>query len=116
VSELLSALKRLGSAEEFLSFFRIAFDQRVVDVYRLRILKQANAFLRQQDVSEARDDELYEDFRRFLNGVYQDFAAFNGAGPVRSEDESRAAHALQRPTSAFVPLEDVLRLKRPKGS
>ncbi|KAF0138446.1 MAG: hypothetical protein FD153_1308 [Rhodospirillaceae bacterium] len=34
---------RLSTAEEFLTFFAILFDQRVVDVYRLHILKRFGA-------------------------------------------------------------------------
>ena len=70
VSETLDALRRLGSAEEILAYFRIPFDERVLDVYRMRILKEANGFLNRLGPNGFDEDELYARFRAFLHGVY----------------------------------------------
>jgi hypothetical protein len=111
VSETLDTLRRLGSAEEILAYFRIPFDQRVVDVYRMRILKQANNFLSRLGPNGFDEDELYARFRAFLSGVYQESAEQNGAGPPTAADVSRADIAALRPSSAFVPLDSVIGIK-----
>jgi Nitrogen fixation protein NifW len=113
VSETLDTMRRLGSAEEILAYFRIPFDQRVVDVYRMRILKEANSFLNGLGPDGTDEDELYARFRAFLNGVYQDSAERNGAGPPAA-GVGRADAAALRPSSAFVPLDAVIGIKRPK--
>lgn len=116
MSETLDTLRRLGSAEEILAYFRIPFDQRVVDVYRMRILKEANGFLNRLGPNGFDEDELYARFRAFLHGVYKDSADQNGAGPPPAADVGRTGAAPLRPSSAFVPLDAVIGIKRPKRS
>jgi len=116
VSETLDTLRRLGSAEEILAYFRIPFDQRVVDVYRMRILKEASGFLNHLGPNGMDEDELYAHFRAFLTGVYQDSAEQNGAGSPPAANAGRADAAALRPSSAFVPLDAVIGIKRPKRS
>lgn len=116
MSDTLDTLKRLGSAEEILSYFRIPFDQRVVDVYRMRILKEASSFLSRLGPNGTDEDELYQQLRAFLHGVYQDSAERNGAGALPAADAPQADAATLRPSSAFVPLDAVIGIKRPKRS
>lgn len=116
MSETLDTLRRLASAEEILSYFRIPFDQRVVDVYRMRILKEASSFLNRLGPNGTDDEELYAQFRAFLSGVYQDSAERDGAGAPPAADAGRTDAAAPRPSSAFVPLDAVIGIKRPKRS
>jgi nitrogenase-stabilizing/protective protein len=112
----LDTLRRLGSAEEILSYFRISFDQRVVDVYRMRILKEASGFLNHLGPHGTDDDELYARFRAFLHDVYRDAAERNGAGSPPAEHQDRTHAVGARPSSTFVPLEAVVGINRPKRS
>lgn len=67
-------LKGLSSAEDFLHFFAVAHDERVVQVNRLHILKRFFQYL-QREPAPALDDELemYHAYRRLLERAYQDF-------------------------------------------
>lgn len=115
MSETLDTLRKLGSAEEILAYFRIPFDQRVLDVYRMRILKEASSFLNRLGPDGTDEDELYAQFRAFLSTVYQDSAQRDGAAPLPTDAHSAGAAPL-RSRSAFVPLDAVIGIKRPKRS
>lgn len=116
MSETLDTLRRLGSAEEILAYFRIPFEQRMVDVYRMRVLKEANNFLNRLGPKSSDEDELYAQFRAFLTGVYQEMAEQKDAVPPPAENAKRDDAAALRPSSAFVPLDAVIGIKRPKRS
>ena len=116
MSETLDTLRKLGSAEEILAYFRIPFDQRVVDVYRMRILKEASSFLNRLGPDGTDEDELYAQFRAFLTAVYQEIAEQKDAVPPPAEDAKRDYAAPLRSSSAFVPLDAVIGIKRPKRS
>ena len=45
MNELTGELAKLSSAEEFLHFFAVPFDQKVINVSRLHILKRFNQYL-----------------------------------------------------------------------
>ena len=70
----LQQLKALSSAEDFLQYFGIPFDQQVVNVSRLHILKRFFQYIRQQTLPSA-DDELalYTVYREQLVKAYADF-------------------------------------------
>jgi hypothetical protein len=116
VSETLDTLRRLSSAEDLLSYFRIPFDQRVLDIHRMRILKQANGFLNGLPVNGAGDDELYELFRAFLYDSYQVFAERSEEAALPPEEGRLPKAAALRPSSAFVPLDAVIGIKRRKDA
>lgn len=67
-------LKNLCSAEEFMDYFGIGYDQRVIDVNRLHILKRFHDYVRQhpelETLDEARQRETY---RACLLKAYEDF-------------------------------------------
>lgn len=68
-------LKDLSSAEDFMQFFGVPFDQKVVNVSRLHILKRFFQYIRQQGDLPGHDDDLamYQSYRGLLIRAYQDF-------------------------------------------
>ncbi len=57
----------MASAEDFLNYFEIPFDNRVVEVNRLHILQRFRDYLRQTDAVDRAD------YARCLRQAYQDF-------------------------------------------
>jgi len=73
-------LKSLSSANEFLEFFGIAYDERVVHVNRLHILKRFYQYLhRADDLAGLNEIDLFRRYREFLMQAYQDFTTSNAA-------------------------------------
>jgi len=73
-------LKTLSSANEFLEFFGIAYDERVVHVNRLHILKRFYQYLHKaDDLAGLNEIELFRRYREFLMQAYQDFTTSNAA-------------------------------------
>jgi nitrogenase-stabilizing/protective protein len=67
-------LKELSSAEDFLQYFGVPFEQRVVNVSRLHILKRFFQYIRQANLLCASDElELYSAYRAHLLKAYSDF-------------------------------------------
>lgn len=74
MEDLVTQLKALSSAEDFLQFFGIAFDERVVQVNRLHILKRFYQYLhRSEGLATLGDVELFRRYRELLTQAYQDF-------------------------------------------
>lgn len=74
MDSLTERLKALSSAEDFFAFFGVPFDERIVQVNRLHILKRFYQYLRQaRDLAEADDIELFRRYRVMLAQAYQDF-------------------------------------------
>ncbi|WP_029043402.1 nitrogenase stabilizing/protective protein NifW [Cupriavidus sp. WS] len=74
MENLTQQLKALSSAEDFLQFFGVSFDQKIVNVSRLHILKRFFQYIRQQTELPA-DDELalFTSYRALLEKAYGDF-------------------------------------------
>lgn len=69
--DFLDALEELESAEDFLDYFRIPFDQGVVHVNRLHILQRFHNYLQ---AHRERDGEPgYIDYQSLLTQAYADF-------------------------------------------
>jgi nitrogenase-stabilizing/protective protein len=75
MNEFTRRLAKLSSAEEFLQFFSLTYDQHVVDVARLHILKRFYQYLRQDyELTEHTDEStLYTRYRALLARAYDDF-------------------------------------------
>jgi len=67
--ELEEDLQELNSAEEFLEYFEIPFDSKVVHVNRLHILQRFHDYLKKCDQNTL-DSDIY---REQLQRAYQDF-------------------------------------------
>lgn len=67
-------LSQLSSAEEFLNFFSVEYDQQIVHVNRLHILKRFNQYLRATPGTATMDDATLHDLcRDLLIKAYGDF-------------------------------------------
>ena len=70
----LQQLKSLSSAEDFLQYFGVPFDQGVVNVSRLHILKRFFQYIRQENLLAQTDEVgLYTLYREQLVKAYADF-------------------------------------------
>lgn len=81
---LIQRMKALSSAEEFLDFFGVSYEPRVVHVHRLHILKRFYQYLHQADglpkrtaegPAELDDVALFRRYRELLAQAYQDFVS-----------------------------------------
>ena len=74
MENFLQQLKALSSAEDFLHYFGVPFDQQVINVSRLHILKRFFQYLRQQNLTEQTDElGLFIQYREQLVKAYADF-------------------------------------------
>lgn len=70
----LQQLKALSSAEDFLQYFGVPFEQSVVNVSRLHILKRFFQYIRQENLlAEGNEVGLYTSYREQLVKAYNDF-------------------------------------------
>jgi nitrogenase-stabilizing/protective protein len=70
----LQQLKVLSSAEDFLQYFGVPFDQHVVNVSRLHILKRFFQYIRQENLLSMTDEvRLFAQYREQLTKAYADF-------------------------------------------
>jgi nitrogenase-stabilizing/protective protein len=80
MTELTSRLKGLSSANEFLEFFGVPYDEHVVNVNRLHILKRFYQYLHKAEGLEGLDEvALYAKYRDLLIHAYQDFVHSDAA-------------------------------------
>ena len=74
MESLIQRLKTLSSAEDFLVFFGVPFDERVVQVNRLHILKRFYQYLHKANgLSELGEVEMFRRYRELLAQAYHDF-------------------------------------------
>jgi hypothetical protein len=72
MTPLAERLKHLSSAEDFLQFFGVPFDQKVVDVCRLHILKRFFQYIRQQaSIPQDTEAALFATYRDQLARAYR---------------------------------------------
>jgi nitrogenase-stabilizing/protective protein len=74
MDSLTQRLKALSSAEDFLHFFGVPFEERTVHVNRLHILKRFYQYLHKAEGLSGLDEvELFRRYRELLVQAYQDF-------------------------------------------
>lgn len=74
MQDFLQSLKGLSSAEDFLQFFGVPFDQDVVHVSRLHILKRFFQYIRQETALPLTDQvRMFAVYRTLLMRAYGDF-------------------------------------------
>ena len=74
MSTLFKQMTSFSAAEEFLDYFQIPFDQAVVNVNRLHILKRFNQYLRATPGTAEMDDATLGGVcKELLTKAYQDF-------------------------------------------
>jgi nitrogenase-stabilizing/protective protein len=91
-------LADLASAEEFLDYFGIAFDARIVQVNRLHILQRYHDYLAKQEAGKTPE---YAAWRAWLLRAYEDF--------VGSSAQQEKVFAVFRKVdgTSFVPLSSL---------
>jgi nitrogenase-stabilizing/protective protein len=100
----------LSSAEDFLRFFGIVFDQKVVHVNRLHILQRFHDYLAQAGELPGAVGPRREIQKRLLERAYHDFVVSNAL----TEKVFAVFHEVQ--SGSFVPLEEVgCNLIKPKA-
>ncbi len=99
MSELLRTLRALNTTEELLSYFRIPYDQGVLNIHRIGMLQRAHALLAVPVEEELDDDALYQRLRQLM---LQAYAEVEKQGP-RKEAPPPAPER----EAAFVSLDDV---------
>ena len=68
------ALEELSSAEDFLLYFNVEFEPRVVHVNRLHILQRFNDYLAKAQAAMPESAEAkYDAYAKLLTRAYQDF-------------------------------------------
>lgn len=73
---LIDRLKALSSAEDFLQFFGLPYEEKVVHVNRLHILKRFYQYLHRADDLAGLDEvALFRRYRELLAQAYQDFVS-----------------------------------------
>ena len=71
---LILRMKALSSAEDFLQFFGVAYDERVVQVNRLHILKRFYQYLHRSEAPPEFDEiAMFRRYRELLAQAYRDF-------------------------------------------
>jgi nitrogenase-stabilizing/protective protein len=76
MDSLTDRLKALSSAEDFFAFFAVPFDERIVQVNRLHILKRFYQYLHKSDgMSGLNEVDLFKRYRELLAQAYQDFVS-----------------------------------------
>ena len=74
MEDLITRLQALSSAEDFLHFFGVPFEERVVQVNRLHILKRFYQYLHKAEgMGSLGEVELFRRHRELLARAYQDF-------------------------------------------
>ncbi len=74
---LFATMARFSAAEEFLDFFGVQYDQAVVNVNRLHILKRFRQYLQKEDIAAESEDMAVKAIRTLLERAYQDFVRSN---------------------------------------
>lgn len=71
---LTDRLKALSSAEDFLAFFGVPYDEKVVHVNRLHILKRFYQYLHKSEAAPGEDEvATFRRYRELLAQAYTDF-------------------------------------------
>jgi len=74
MNAMIQQLTQFSAAEEFLDYFGIPYEESVVNVNRLHILKRFYQYLRQEKVSAELDEiTMFKHYRSSLMRAYEDF-------------------------------------------
>jgi nitrogenase-stabilizing/protective protein len=98
MTELELDLDELQSAEDFLEYFGIDYEQKVVHVNRLHILQRFHDYIAQVSLPENEND-LRTLYRDLLQGAYDDFVKSD----AQTEKVFKVFH-MHEPQQTFVPL------------
>lgn len=92
-------LADLSSAEDFLDYFAISYEARVVQVNRLHILQRYHDYLAKQEAGKA---PQYDAYRAWLLRAYDDFVDSS------AQQEKVLAVFRKADGTSFVPLSSLM--------
>lgn len=96
----------LETAEDFLRFFNVRYEQRVVNVNRLHILQRFHDYLGADTGLESLDDEgMAARYSAHLERAYQDFVVSNAIAEKTFKVHQEEARKM---ADRFVPLDALL--------
>ena len=98
-SELELDMDELQSAEDFLEYFSIDYDQKVVHVNRLHILQRFHDYIAQAGELPENEGKLRALYKDLLQGAYEDFVKSDAL----TEKVFKVFH-MHEPQQTFVPL------------
>lgn len=94
----LDSLAKLSAAEDFFDALDLAFDQQVVNVHRLHILKRFNALLDMASLRGLEDGPVRVACRHALEKAYMEFASGQGQKDFKVFKDTK---------TGFVPLSSI---------
>jgi|MTBAKSStandDraft_2_1061841.scaffolds.fasta_scaffold46389_1 nitrogenase-stabilizing/protective protein len=97
-------LEELGSAEEFLDYFGIAFVPSVVQVNRLHILQRFHDYIDAAGALPPQEEARHALFRSLLSRAYSDFVHSD----ARAEKVFRVFR-MHEPQPVFIPVDQLIR-------
>lgn len=98
-------LEELESAEDFLNYFEVAYEQSIVHVNRLHILQRFHDYLEKAKDDMPADEELKRViYKKLLERAYHDFVESDAL----TEKVFKVFNmGIGQPQTAFVPLTDI---------
>lgn len=103
---LADAMEELSSAEDFLEFFGVDYDPKVVQVNRLHIMQRLHDYLKKggDAMPEGCSEEVARSIcRQLLARAYQDFVESNAI-----TEKVFKVFRMQEPQTTFVSLDQLL--------
>jgi nitrogenase-stabilizing/protective protein len=98
-------LESLESAEDFLNYFGLEYEQSVVHVNRLHILQRYHDYLAKSQDAMPEDEEARRAvYKRLLERAYRDFVESDAL----TEKVFKVFH-MHEPKETFVPIGDLLK-------
>ena len=101
-TELEMDMDELSSAEEFLDYFDIEYDQKVVHVNRLHILQRFHDYINEMDDLPEPEDEQRTLYTDLLKAAYEDFVKSDAA-----TEKVFKVFKMNEPQQVFVPISDL---------
>lgn len=101
-SDLELDMEELSSAEDFLNYFGVEYDQSVVHVNRLHILQRFHNYVAEIEAPPADEKALFNLYADLLRGAYEDFVKSDAA----TEKVFKVFH-MNEPQQVFVPLTNL---------
>jgi len=95
-------MEELSSAEDFLDYFQVEYEQSIVHVNRLHILQRFNEYLEKSgDVFPESEQAQREVYKKLLQRAYQDFVESDAL----TEKVFKVFH-MHEPQETFVSLDN----------
>lgn len=104
-SELELDMDELESAEDFLNYFGIPFDQNVVQVNRLHILQRFHNYVCEEGGIESLDEDVQrERYKSLLTRAYEDFVESDAL-----TEKVFKVFRMHEPQTTIVPMDQLFK-------